>query len=217
MPRSTGRPKAITDLVKKAGAAFDKNDYFKAETALEKAVGMLRARHDWAGMAEVLGQLRDARRARRKLALASRAAVCIIDADIPECGASTKGRYLIQPPLVGADARRFRLASKDNAVAAAVVCREPTTRLGEIPVVAIAPGATIRVRIEPPGDESKPSASWFRSAMEALAKEALAMDQPTLEIAKRVDRLLALIDAVPDEDGPHDRLIEVCENFSEDD
>ncbi|MCH2138844.1 MAG: hypothetical protein MK074_07330 [Phycisphaerales bacterium] len=210
MPKSSGRPKTITDLMKKAAAASKKGDHFDVETKAVRLAGMFRSRRDWDGLAEAVTMLRDARREIRKQALASRAKVNLIpeasEADSP----LAKGRHLVEPPSVGADARRLRIAARDAQVPAAVVCREPTTRLGEVPVVAIAPGATVRTKIDPPDDESNPSAGWFRSAMEALGREAVAMDQPDLEPVKRVDRLLALLDAVPDEDTVHDHIITVC-------
>ena len=215
MPRSTGRPKAVTELVKKADASIDKDDLSKADYYLEKAVRAQRSRRDWIDMAQLLEHLQEVRRMRRKAALASRAAVRLIDTEDAAAEPAVKGRYLFQPPLVGADARQFWLAAADKGVPVAVICREPTTRLGEIPVVAIAPGATVRVRIEPPDDEAKPSAGWFRGAMDALNTESLNMDQPDLELAKRVDRLLALIDAVGDADGPIERLIEVCRSHDD--
>jgi hypothetical protein len=187
-----------------------KDDFFDAERKLEKAMGMLRSRQDWEGMAQTVEALLKARQGRRKKTMASRAAVRLVDEAIDETATVEPGRYLLQPPLVGADARRLRLQAKDQDVEVLVVCREPTTRLGEIPVVAIAPGATIRLRIDPPKSEAKPSASWFRSALEALGDEAVAMDRPDMEAAKRIDRLLALLDAVPDADAPHTRLIEAC-------
>lgn len=210
MARSKQRPKVIQSLIQRGIDAMEEAEWFQAERLLYKAIGMLRSRQDWSGMAEVLEHLHNARRGRRKLALASRAAIRLVDEDPGEGATLERGRILVQPPLVGADARRFRLEALSQDVPVAVLCREPTTRLGEIPLVAIAPGATIRVRIDPPKSEAKPSASWFRAAMDALTKEALAMDQPDLEISRRVDRLLALIDAVPEGDAPHERLIQVC-------
>ena len=186
------------------------SDWFDAERLLLKALGMLRSRQDWAGMAEVIEHMHSARRGRRKAALASRSAIQLVDEDLGEGIAPERGRALIQPPMVAADARRIRLEAISQKVPAVVLCREPTTRLGEIPIAAIAPGATVRVRIDPPKSESKPSASWFRSAIDALAREAIAMDQPDLEISRRIDRLLCLIDAVPECDAPHERLIQVC-------
>jgi hypothetical protein len=214
MAQSKQRPKAIQDLMQRGNDALNDGQWFTAETLLAKALGMLRSRQDWGGMAEALTPLHAARKGRRKLALASRVAIALIDEAPQEGAAVDRGRSLFQPPVVAADARRFRLAAMLQEVPVAVVCREPTTRLGEIPVVAIAPGATIRVRIDPPKNESKPTAAWFRSAMDALAKEAVAMDQPDLEISRRVDRLLALVDAVPEGDAPTELLIQVCTDAS---
>ena len=193
-----------------------KCEFFDAERKLEKATGMLRSRQDWEGMAETVGSLQEARQGRRKKTIASRAAIRLINEAVGESARVEPGRYLLQPPLVGADARRLRLQARDQDVEVLVVCREPTTRLGEIPVVAIAPGATVRVRIDPPKNEAKPTASWFRSALKALGDEAVAMDRPDMESGKRIDRLLALLDAVPDTDAPHDLLIEACRTAAAD-
>ena len=210
MARSKQRPKAIQDLIQRGTDALGDSDWFDAERLLLKALGMLRSRQDWAGMAEVLQHVHDARRGRRKASLASRAAIRLVDEDPGEGATAERGRLLVQPPMVAADARRFRLEAISQKVPVVVLCREPTTRLGEIPIAAIAPGATVRVRIDPPKSEAKPSASWFRSAIDALSNEAIAMDQPDLEVSRRIDRLLCLIDAVPEGDAPHELLIQVC-------
>ena len=210
MGRSTQRPKAIQDLLKRGSAALKKEDWFQAEELLSKATGMLRSRMEWGCLADTIEQQHTARKGRRKAALASRSAIRIIEEDPGDKPDIERGRVLFQPPMVGADARRYGLEARAQEVAVAVICREPTTQLGEIPVVAIAPGATVRVKIDPPKSESKPSAAWFRSAIDALGQEAVAMDQIDLETPKRVDRLLALIDAVPDSVAPHERLVEVC-------
>ena len=40
------------------------------------------------------------------------------------------GCYLVRPPLVGADARRLRLAAFEREIPVTVICREPRTQLG---------------------------------------------------------------------------------------
>ena len=50
----------------------------------------------------------------------------------------------------GADARRLRLLAAAGEVPAGVLCREPTSQLGLIPIVAIGPLGAVRTKVKPP-------------------------------------------------------------------
>jgi hypothetical protein len=131
-----------------------------------------------------------------------------------ETDAVPPGCHLFQPPLVGADARRFRLLAQQRQVAAAILCREPVIRMGLVPVVAIAPGATVRCKVRPPASVDRPSLEWFADALEALGDAATEID-PELDVEKRIDALTARLDAIPDHEGLHRCLERTCREAAE--
>jgi hypothetical protein len=53
--------------------------------------------------------------------------------------------------------------------------------------------------------------AWFVDAMEALGDAAIEYLDPALPIVKRVDALLARLDAIPDHEGLHLALAEACQ------
>ena len=130
-------------------------------------------------------------------------------ADIPEEMPLTPGVYLIQPPTVGADARRLRLAALRREVPVAVICREPRTQRGQCPVVAIG-GMTVRARIDAPKDWEKPDFAWFVRAMEDLGDAAMEMLDTGIELDRQIDFLLNLLDSVPDHEKLHQLLAAKC-------
>ncbi|MCH2139626.1 MAG: hypothetical protein MK100_01160 [Phycisphaerales bacterium] len=209
------RTKAIQDLVDRGVSALKKQDWFEAERVLERSLSMSRGRDDFVGMIEILEQLQTARSGRRKDALASRTAIRIVDDQITDTMEVERGRWMVQPPLVGADARRLRLLALARQVPVMVLCREPTTKLGQIPVVAIGPSGAIRAQVPPPSNEKKPSASWFRDALAELGEAARSRIDPAQDILKRVDAVLNLIDTLPEDDGLHKDAIAICREASQ--
>ena len=206
-----GRSKSLDELIKRAGQSLDDGACFEAERIAEKAVATARTRNDWASMIDSIDLLQAARTQRRDPSLV-KGAVRILDEPVEEDEVLEPGRWLIQPPLVGAVARRLRLSSLARDIPVLVLCREPTTQAGLIPLVAIAPGTTVRVQVKPPNNERKPTAAWFRSGMTALGDAALEMVDGGLELERRIDALLGALDAVPDHDGICDCLVETCRN-----
>jgi len=209
MPPAT-RTKAIQDLVDRGKTALGDEHWFEAERVLERAMSMSAGRQDFAGMIEILECLHAARAGRRKDALASRAAVRIVDELVSDEVELDQGRWLVQPPLVGADARRLRLLALSREIPLLVLCREPTTQLGRIPVVAIGPSGAVRTQVDPPGNEAKPTATWFREALAALGKEALGRLDPAHAAPRRLDAVLDLLDTLPEDDGLHKEPIKRC-------
>jgi hypothetical protein len=130
---------------------------------------------------------------------------------VPEDVKLKPGCYLVQPPLVGAEARRLRLTAMEREVPIAVVCREPTTATKLWPIVAISPGAApLRTKIKPPKDQKKPDIAWFAGALEALGDSALADIDPELELERRIDLLMIQLDAHPDHELLHQALADAC-------
>ena len=207
MPPRAGRTKSIQTLVDKAKQSTCP---FEAERLASRALNMSHVRHDYEGMIEILERLAEVRAKRRKMALASRAAIRIVDDAVTDTMDVDRGRYLVQPPLVGADARRLRLLGLAREVPVMVLCREPTTQLGEIPVVAIGPQGSVRTKVPPQDASEEPSAAWFRAALEAIGTEATGRVDPSHAPDRQLEVVLDLIDTLPEDPKLHDIAIELC-------
>ena len=206
-----GRTKAIQDLVNRGGDAIKDSAWFEAERVLERSLAMSHGRHDYTGMAEIIDLLSTVRAAICKEALASRTAIRIVDDAVTDTMEVERGRYLVQPPLVGADARRLRLLATAHEVPIVALCREPRTQLGLTPIVAIGPLGAIRCRIKSPEREDKPTAGWFRDALLQLGNAAVERIVPAQNLPRRLDAALGLLDTVPEDAGLHQLAIEICE------
>lgn len=209
-----GRTNQVETLLEKTSRALEAQAWFDAERYAEKALAASRARSDWATMIEAIGQLQAARTGRRGTALI-KGPVRVLDEQLEEGEVLSPGRCLVQPPLVGADARRMRLACLENDVPALVLCREPTTSLGRIPLVAIAPGTTVRTQVDPPSNERKPTAGWFQTSLDALGDAAIQKIDPGQEVQRRIDAITGCLDAIPDHDGLHALLAAACKEALE--
>jgi hypothetical protein len=202
------RHEKVDEIMERAEAALRRSQWFEAERLAQRAVELARAQEDFNLLARITLPLQESRRQRIQEATGSRK-VTILDTGITEDMPLKPGCYLVQPPSVGADARRLRLAALRREVAVAILCREPKSRMGLCPIVAIGQ-VTIRARIEPPKDWEKPDHKWFVGAMEALGDAAVEMLDTGMELDRQVDFLLAVLDAVPDHEKLHQALAEVC-------
>lgn len=198
----------IDELLESARTAIDRSAFFEAERICLKALGLARQSVDYERMIRIVGALLEARQGRIGPALTVKR-VTIIEESVTEDTKVRTACYLIQPPQVGADARRLRLTALAAEVPAAVLCREPRTMLGLWPIVAISPGVTIRAKVDPPAEE-KPDVAWFKDTMVALGDFALETIDPEIEPAKRVDLLMDRLDAIPDHEGLHHALEDAC-------
>ena len=124
------------------------------------------------------------------------------------------GCYLLQPPLVGAHARRLRHLAVSREINAVVMCREPVIRMGLVPFVALGIGATVRTKMKLPADIEDPDLDWYVSAMEALGEAATELD-PALSVEKRINALLPRVDAIPEHAGLHQYLEDSCREAAE--
>lgn len=204
-----GRTKQIETLLQRTACALDERNWFEAERLAEKALEVARTRCEWDAMVEIVDQMQAARVGRRDPSLI-KGAVRILEEPVEEEAVLEPGRWLIQPPLVGAVARRLRVQSLAQDIPVLVLCREPATRVGLIPLVAIAPGTTVRVHVEPPNNERKPAAGWFNNGIKALGDAAIERIDPGLNTERYVDALLGAVNAIPDHDELHVRLAEAC-------
>lgn len=209
MPR-TMKAEQVDQLMEQASEALTHMRYFEAEQLADRALGLARMSNDFERMARICLPLQEARRQRLLLALEAGEAngVTIVTAP-PGEAPPAPGCYLFQPPLVGADCRRFRLAALAAQVPVAALCREPRTQLGLCPIVAIGQ-TTVRQRIEEPEDPAHPSMAWFVGAMEQLGDAAIESVDPGLDIDRQIDAVLARLDAVPDHEKLHQLLESLC-------
>lgn len=203
------RQEKVDELMESAEKALRGSKWFEAERLAQRALELARAADDWALMARIVLPLQEARRQRLQSVLTPKAAVKFVEGEVPEDVAVTPGCYLVQPPAVGADARRMRLAALRQEVPVAVLCREPRTRMGLCPVVAIGM-VTVRTRIVPPREWEKPDAAWYAEAMEQLGDAAIAMLDTGFELDRQIDFLISALDAVPDHEKLHQVLADVC-------
>ena len=206
MPRE-GRQQQIDALIKQATKALAKDNIFEAERLAARALGMARDDRDFERLTRCVPPLRQARAERLRRAL-DVGKIKIIDS--PQTRKLKPGCYLVRPPQVGAAAREMRLSALEGKVAVAVLCREPTTMVGLCPLVAIGPGTTIRMKINPPQDPERPDMEWFVEALEALGDWAIETIDPALEIQRRVETILARLDAIPEHDGLLQCLEQAC-------
>ncbi len=205
---ATVKSTSVNSLMTKAQQALSRNHWFEAERLCARALDMARAECDFNLMARVLLPLQEARRQRMQIAFDSKKIV-IVEEPLTEERQLEAKCYLVQPPLVGADARRLRLLALEREIPAVFLCREPKTQLGLCPVVAIGQ-VTVRTRIDPPRKWDKPELAWFIEATEQLGDAAIETLDRTAEPARQVDALLERLDAVPDHEKLHQALAEVC-------
>lgn len=206
---STGKLGMIDDLMEQASEALAQTEYFLAERLANKALGRTRQLNDFQRMARIILPLQEARRQRFQQALDA-GGLTRLDEPVSEEMDLQPGCYLIEPPRVGADARRLRLEGLRREIPIAVLCREPRTQLGLWPIVAIGTGVTIRTKVDPPADREHPDLAWFVQSTVELGDWAIDSIDSTIDAVKRVDTLLPRLDAIPEHEGLHQALEEAC-------
>ena len=197
-----------TPLLAKAEQALSRHQWFEAERLALKALELARAAREFEEMARITLPLQETRRQRMQVA-AEIGKITIVNESVAEDTKIPAGCYLIQPPAVGADARRLRLALLEREAPSLVLCREPRTAMGLCPIVSIGQ-VTIRTRINPPKNWDKPSFSWYLAALEQLGDAAIASIDRGMEPARQVDALLQCVDSHPDHEKLHQALAEAC-------
>jgi hypothetical protein len=210
---AVSRPKQIDVLMEKASKALTKTAYFEAEEHAARALAMARDERDFERMSRICLPLQEARR-QRLLQAYEAGFVTIIDEPLPEDPEIEPGCYLVQPPRVGADARRLRLLGLQRRTPIAVLCHEPLTQLRLCPIVAIAPGVTVRTKVDPPADPDAPDLEWFAAAMEELGDFAIESLDPALTTIRRLDALVGRLDAIPEHENLHQALEAVCRTMA---
>jgi hypothetical protein len=203
------QPNPVDDLMERASIALAKTDYFAAITLCDKAMRKARRADDFDRVARIALPLQEARRQIRQQAMdASKTVHLITDpAQVP-----TKikpGCYLVAPPLIGLDASTLAEMGLRKKVPVVAMAREPLTRAGLWPVVAVA-AVSVRTRLAPPvplervetamtKDEFKGNipVPWFEAAYKTLGQAAIDTVPEGDPAAWRVDDLLERLDALP--------------------
>lgn len=208
MTSTRGATNSVQQMMERAQAALHRNQWFEAERMAQRALEMARAGRDFTLMARIALPLQEARRQRLQLAFDANN-FRIVDEPFGEEVRVDPGCYLVQPPLVGADARRLRLAAFEQEVPVAVLCREPITKLKLCPIVTIGQ-LTIRTKIDPPKHWDHPTLDWFVAALEALGDAGIETLDRGCDPIRLVDALLARLDATPDHEKLHQELAHAC-------
>ncbi len=218
----------IDRLMEQASVALETTAYFEAERLCVRALARAHGAGDYDRMRRILLPLQEARRQKR-LAAADAGFRTILASHDQVPRPLRAGCYLVQPPLIGIDARALRESADAQGVAALFVTREPLTRDGRWPIVAIGQVMTraLRARVAPPWplerldagvtrdrvgpDHAPPPVEWFLSAAEALGDTAIAMVREKDPAPWQVEDLMEFLAAHPDHEKLHQRLAEACE------
>lgn len=210
---------AVDEIMERASRALEGTSYFDAARLARDGLTRARRAADFGRMARIILPLQEARRQIREAAADTDRVAIVTELTR---AALEPGAYLVQPPLIGVDARDIRERAERRRSPVIVVAREPLTRDGLWPIVAIAP-TTIRAKVVPPWPlervEASPSKdqppaappmSWMLAAGEALGDAAIAGVPTDLPPAWRVDDLLDALDAIPDHEKLAQALAAAC-------
>ena len=211
----------IDALMDRASGALAETDYFEAATLASAGLRQARAAGDFERMARIVLPLQEARRQIREAAVDDGGRFLVRrTGDVPDD--RQPGCYLVEPPLVGMDARQLREVLFERRVPALVLAREPLTSAGLWPIVGVG-DRVVRTRVKPPpgvrpladrvrrdDNDQPPPASWFVAAEEALGDEAIAAVDPGEPAAFRIDDLLERLEAVPEHEKLHQALEAAC-------
>lgn len=145
----------IDAMMEQASKALVSRDYFAAEKLASGALRRANQEQDFERMARILLPLQEARRLKRQLAIDTQR-VTVVTGEIPAGKSLTSGCYLITPPRVGVDGRMLREAADEKKTPVVVLVREPTSRDGMWPLVAVGP-VTVRTKVPPPPPPPPPA------------------------------------------------------------
>ena len=218
----------IDEIMEQASAALVGRDYFLCEKLSVQALRRAHALHDFDRMARILLPLQEARRQKRDMARDA-GTVCVVNDQLPTGRKLVAGCYLVIPPRVGIDGRLLRDAADEKRVPVIVIVREPVTREGLWPIVAVGP-ITVRTKVSLPtvteakkpsskkkaapkeGEllEEPPPPDWFIDTCEALGDAAIGQISADAPAASRVDQLFLRLDTVRDHEKLHQHLADTC-------
>jgi hypothetical protein len=201
----------IDDLMEKASTALAAADYFAVEKFALRAADRARTSRDFQRLARIILPLQEARRQRRQQALDAGNVTAL--RELP--GARFRpppGLFLLEPPLVGMDARFVRDLLARRHIPAMVLAREPVTAKGLWPIVGVGIGepqaVVARAYVPPPA--GAPDPAWFAAAQEALGDAAIAKVKRETPADHRVEDLWEYLEAAPDHEKLAQALEEAC-------
>lgn len=198
----------IDEIMSRASDALVSTDYGEADRLCRDAWQKAREANDFDRCARICLPLQEARRQRREAALDAPGEF-LLNSLPGRDEVTSPGRYLLEPPLVGVDARRLREVASEHRVAVMVLVREPLTRAGKMPIVGVGTGprepVVVRIRVDPPGAPLAPT--WFSAMHEALGDAAIALAPRGVPADHHVDDLMDLLEAVPE----HEKLIQALQ------
>lgn len=206
----------IDKLMELAERTLKETHYFECEQRCIEALLQAHAAHDYERMARVLMPLQECRRQIRLQAIDS-GKLKILNEPMSEGWVPTTGCWLVEPPLVAADARELRERAQREEIAVTVLAREPITKTKKLdakgafhawPVVLIGP-VTMRTYTRPPKGE-KATINWFIEAGEQLGDWAISSIDAESEATRRVDELMNRLMAIPDHEKLHQALELAC-------
>ena len=209
MTAKTQYNKRIEDMLTRTQTAMSRTSWFEAERLAVKALEAAREGCDFELMSRICPSLQEARRQRMLQAIEAASNKVEVLEGIDAEPKITAGVVLVQPPAVGADGRRLRVAALNEEVPLLVATREPSTRLGQCPIVTIG-RITVRAYVDQPKKESAPTVKWVLNAIEQLGNAALESVDDQAEPLNRIDALLARLDSVPDHERLHEELTATC-------
>lgn len=216
----------IDAVMERASEALAVGRYFSAQTDALKALAAAIELRDFERAARICLPLQEARRQIVQLALDANARAVL--SSTPTGSKVAPGLWLLTPPLLGIDGRRFRETAHRRETPVLALTREPTPRsgphAGKVPIVGVSgefafiPGPTgmlsVRAYVAPPPTpitpEAPPDTAWFVAASEALGDAAIARAAPDAHPHDRVEDLFAALDAVPDHEKLHQALADAC-------
>ncbi|MBX3406711.1 MAG: hypothetical protein KF869_08100 [Phycisphaeraceae bacterium] len=215
--RTNGR---IDQIMERASKALVRRDYFESERLASEALGLAMSTGDFERAARIALPLQESRRMIRDMAFDTRS-VHVIDSSPPKGREIRPGMYLIAPPRVGVEGRLLREDALSHDVPVIVLVREPTTREGLWPVVAVGP-VTIRSKVRPPAASKRrvrggavavepvPTPEWFISTSEHLGDLAISGVPAGASGPMRVLALYDRLCAIPDHEKLHQRFAEAA-------
>ncbi len=204
----------VDKLMEAASRALVETNYFECERACLEALEVAHGVSDYERMARILMPLQEARRQVRLQAVDS-GVLKVVNQPLAEGEEIKPGCYLIEPPLVGADARDLRDRAARQRVPVMVLAREPAVktlkidrRPGDWPIVMIGP-VTVRAYVAPPKG-GKATLEWFQAASEALGDRAIGDVDAGLDVFARVEELFERLHSVTDHEKLHQALERAC-------
>ncbi len=196
---------------------LDAGRVFEAESLARRDLDFATSARRWDQVARLCDLLWSARRQILDRAIHADHVALVSDqaslAETPRAGC-----ILVCPPLIGAEGRALRESAWGRGVPALVLTREPRTRDGRWPIVAVG-RVSDRARVDPPpgtrvqagtlmGDacETPPPVSWFVRASQALGEAIRRRIERVEHPAWQVEDLADAVHAHPFDASLHEAL-----------